>query len=223
MPKRVRGHVVWRWQIGFLGPAVFLTQLGRVSTPLGAVACMMASQGLDSFSQSGLYSNHQVQQSHASIARKPKGCREIVFEPMPAPHWASQPALAAPAAGRLLAACPCPDHDCPARWDAWSGWPWVHVHWRAAPTPLQRPGMQQHQVFQRFTRAFLHGRFARAPVSAVQGGWLSGSYCAHTCQLPVQHLRPQASHHLCPQASYPCTSKPSFLLRDCLLMCFLKP
>jgi hypothetical protein len=47
-------------QVGFLGPAVFLTQLGRVSSPLGAVACMMASQGLDSFSQSGLYSNHQV-------------------------------------------------------------------------------------------------------------------------------------------------------------------
>ena len=46
--------------MGFLGPAVFLTQLGRVSSPLGAVACMMASQGLDSFSQSGLYSNHQV-------------------------------------------------------------------------------------------------------------------------------------------------------------------
>ena len=54
------GEIVGRWQIGFLGPAVFLTQLGRVSTPLGAVACMMASQGLDSFSQSGLYSNHQV-------------------------------------------------------------------------------------------------------------------------------------------------------------------
>ncbi|KAK9818150.1 hypothetical protein WJX72_007863 [[Myrmecia] bisecta] len=45
--------------IGFLGPAVFLTQLGRVHTPAGAVLCMMASQGLDSFSQSGLYSNHQ--------------------------------------------------------------------------------------------------------------------------------------------------------------------
>ncbi|KAK9845365.1 hypothetical protein WJX81_004554 [Elliptochloris bilobata] len=44
--------------IGFMGPAIFLTQLGRVSTPMGAVACMMASQGLDAFSQSGLYSNH---------------------------------------------------------------------------------------------------------------------------------------------------------------------
>ncbi|KAK9906613.1 hypothetical protein WJX75_004949 [Coccomyxa subellipsoidea] len=45
--------------IGFMGPAIFLTRLGSVSTPMGAVACMMASQGLDSFSQSGLYSNHQ--------------------------------------------------------------------------------------------------------------------------------------------------------------------
>lgn len=47
-------------QIGFMGPAIFLTRLGSVTTPMGAVACMMASQGLDSFSQSGLYSNHQV-------------------------------------------------------------------------------------------------------------------------------------------------------------------
>lgn len=45
--------------IGFMGPAIFLTRLGSVTTPMGAVACMMASQGLDSFSQSGLYSNHQ--------------------------------------------------------------------------------------------------------------------------------------------------------------------
>lgn len=47
-------------QIGFLGPAFFLTQLGKVHSPFAAVACMMASQGLDAFSQSGLYSNHQV-------------------------------------------------------------------------------------------------------------------------------------------------------------------
>ncbi len=47
-------------QIGFLGPAFFLTQLSHVTTPLAAVACMMASQGLDAFSQSGLYSNHQA-------------------------------------------------------------------------------------------------------------------------------------------------------------------
>lgn len=47
-------------QIGFLGPAFFLTQLGKVSTVGGAVGCMMACQGLDACSQSGLYSNHQV-------------------------------------------------------------------------------------------------------------------------------------------------------------------
>lgn len=47
-------------QIGFLGPAFFLTQLKNVHGVYGAVACMMASQGLDAFSQSGLYSNHQV-------------------------------------------------------------------------------------------------------------------------------------------------------------------
>ncbi|KAK9852346.1 hypothetical protein WJX84_006822 [Apatococcus fuscideae] len=45
--------------IGFMGPAIFLSQLGRVHTPGAAVACMMASQGLDACSQSGLYSNHQ--------------------------------------------------------------------------------------------------------------------------------------------------------------------
>jgi len=45
--------------IGFLGPAFFLTRLGSVSSPLEAVVCMMCSQGLDSFSQSGLYCNHQ--------------------------------------------------------------------------------------------------------------------------------------------------------------------
>jgi len=49
---------VWS-QIGFLGPAFFLTQLGNVSTVPEAVLCMMASQGFDAFSQSGLYSNHQ--------------------------------------------------------------------------------------------------------------------------------------------------------------------
>ncbi|KAF9614147.1 hypothetical protein IFM89_015466 [Coptis chinensis] len=45
--------------IGFLGPAFFLTQLSRVRTPAFAVLCMACSQGLDAFSQSGLYSNHQ--------------------------------------------------------------------------------------------------------------------------------------------------------------------
>lgn len=45
--------------LGFLGPAFFLTQLGNVSTVPEAVLCMMAAQGFDAFSQSGLYSNHQ--------------------------------------------------------------------------------------------------------------------------------------------------------------------
>lgn len=45
--------------IGFLGPAFFLTQLSNINTVPEAVACMMAAQGLDAFSQSGLYSNHQ--------------------------------------------------------------------------------------------------------------------------------------------------------------------
>ncbi|KAL7158758.1 hypothetical protein ABFS83_02G164500 [Erythranthe nasuta] len=45
--------------IGFLGPAFFLSQLSKVKTPALAVLCMSCSQGLDAFSQSGLYSNHQ--------------------------------------------------------------------------------------------------------------------------------------------------------------------
>ncbi|KAL0020084.1 hypothetical protein WJX79_009250 [Trebouxia sp. C0005] len=45
--------------IGFLGPAFFLTQLSKVTSVGGAVGCMMACQGLDACSQSGLYSNHQ--------------------------------------------------------------------------------------------------------------------------------------------------------------------
>ncbi len=56
-------------QIGFLGPAFFLTQLKNVHGVYGAVACMMASQGLDAFSQSGLYSNHQVPAPHAAPLR----------------------------------------------------------------------------------------------------------------------------------------------------------
>ena len=51
---------IWVVQIGFLGPAFFLTQLSKVTSVGGAVACMMACQGLDACSQSGLYSNHQV-------------------------------------------------------------------------------------------------------------------------------------------------------------------
>ena len=46
--------------LGFLGPAFFLTQLQHVTSPMMAVLCMCACQGFDAFSQSGLYSNHQV-------------------------------------------------------------------------------------------------------------------------------------------------------------------
>lgn len=45
--------------IGFLGPAFFLTQLGKVDSVAPAVLCMCGAQGMDAFSQSGLYSNHQ--------------------------------------------------------------------------------------------------------------------------------------------------------------------
>ncbi|GIL79556.1 hypothetical protein Vretimale_12236 [Volvox reticuliferus] len=45
--------------VGFLGPAIFLSQLGGIKTAAGAVLCMVASQGLDAFSQAGLYANHQ--------------------------------------------------------------------------------------------------------------------------------------------------------------------
>ena len=56
-----RGHFLRCFvQIGFMGPAFFLTQLSKVTTAGQAVGCMMACQGLDAFSQSGLYSNHQV-------------------------------------------------------------------------------------------------------------------------------------------------------------------
>lgn len=44
--------------IGFLGPAFFLSQLSGVTGVVGAVACMVGSQGLDAFSQAGLYANH---------------------------------------------------------------------------------------------------------------------------------------------------------------------
>ena len=68
---RGTGHAVL--QIGFMGPAIFLSQLGRVHTPGAAVACMMASQGLDACSQSGLYSNHQVR-FPSSFCRSPQSC-----------------------------------------------------------------------------------------------------------------------------------------------------
>lgn len=46
--------------IGFMGPAFFLSQLRLVTDSTWAVLCMCACQGLDAFSQSGLYSNHQA-------------------------------------------------------------------------------------------------------------------------------------------------------------------
>ena len=61
-------------QIGFMGPALFLSQLGHVKTATGAVACMMASQGLDSFSQSGLYSNHQVRSPALALSPARAAC-----------------------------------------------------------------------------------------------------------------------------------------------------
>ncbi len=66
-------------QIGFMGPAIFLTRLGSVTTPMGAVACMMASQGLDSFSQSGLYSNHQVKLDAFSHSHVLEPCHKAQF------------------------------------------------------------------------------------------------------------------------------------------------
>lgn len=45
--------------IGFMGPAICLAQLSQITTTTGAVLCMMGAQGMDAFSQSGLYSNHQ--------------------------------------------------------------------------------------------------------------------------------------------------------------------
>lgn len=45
--------------LGFLGPALFLSQLSHATSIPAAVMCMMGAQGLDAFSQSGLYSNHQ--------------------------------------------------------------------------------------------------------------------------------------------------------------------
>ena len=44
--------------LGFLGPAFFLSVLPGVTQPWQAVVCMCCSQGMDAFSQSGLYSNH---------------------------------------------------------------------------------------------------------------------------------------------------------------------
>jgi len=45
--------------IGFLGPAVFLALVSSTSQPALAVSYMTAALALGSFSQSGVYSNHQ--------------------------------------------------------------------------------------------------------------------------------------------------------------------
>lgn len=45
--------------IGFLGPAIFLGLVATTSTPALAVTYMTAALALGSFSQSGVYSNHQ--------------------------------------------------------------------------------------------------------------------------------------------------------------------
>lgn len=45
--------------IGFLGPAVFLAMVARTSNPADAVLYMTVALGLGSFSQSGVYANHQ--------------------------------------------------------------------------------------------------------------------------------------------------------------------
>lgn len=45
--------------IGFLGPAVFLASVARTSSPANAVLFMTVALGLGSFSQSGVYANHQ--------------------------------------------------------------------------------------------------------------------------------------------------------------------
>lgn len=45
--------------IGFLGPAVFLGLVASTSNPTLAVIFMTSALALGSFSQSGVYSNHQ--------------------------------------------------------------------------------------------------------------------------------------------------------------------
>lgn len=45
--------------IGFLGPATFLSLVAMTNAPEMAVAYMTAALALGSFSQSGVYSNHQ--------------------------------------------------------------------------------------------------------------------------------------------------------------------
>lgn len=64
--------------LGFLGPAFFLTQLQHVSSPMMAILCMCACQGFDAFSQSGLYSNHQVCLRHTLCVQY-----ELLVEELP--------------------------------------------------------------------------------------------------------------------------------------------
>jgi MFS transporter, ACS family, solute carrier family 17 (sodium-dependent inorganic phosphate cotransporter), other len=45
--------------VGFLGPAVFLGLAAASTAPATVIACMTAALALGSFSQSGVYSNHQ--------------------------------------------------------------------------------------------------------------------------------------------------------------------
>eukprot|EP00958_Prasinococcus_capsulatus_P003389 scaffold307_cov390-Prasinococcus_capsulatus_cf.AAC.6 len=45
--------------VGFMGPAICLTLLPTIEHPAQAIGLLMISQGLDAFSHSGLYSNHQ--------------------------------------------------------------------------------------------------------------------------------------------------------------------
>ena len=45
--------------IGFLGPAIFLALVATTSNSISAVLYMTLALGLGSFSQSGVYSNHQ--------------------------------------------------------------------------------------------------------------------------------------------------------------------
>ena len=118
-------------QIGFLGPAFFLSQLGRVTSARGAVFCMMASQGCDAFSNSGLYSNHQVRLLCFVSTMMWEGliCRHRPVQAacwaqcMPArtQSWAGNASLAVP----VLVVRPC------------SAGHWTSLRWRAA-------GHEQH-------------------------------------------------------------------------------
>ncbi|CAB4289784.1 unnamed protein product [Prunus armeniaca] len=55
---------------GFLGPAFFLTQLSHINSPAMAVLCMACSQGIDAFSQSGLFKPSSRYAPRYSSARR---------------------------------------------------------------------------------------------------------------------------------------------------------